>query len=84
MCGKEDRKPDDIEITPEMIAAGEGIILGELGGSEEIASKDFVRELAVKVYRAMSSVRVERVPSPPSGQKRTTKRPSARNMQTRE
>jgi hypothetical protein len=49
MCGE----PDEIEITPEMIAAGADVLLGEFGGA--VTSHWFPDDLAKQVYRAMAS-----------------------------
>jgi hypothetical protein len=51
-CGP-DPKTEEIEVTPEMIEAGEEIILIELGG-ELPHSYSSARELAEAVYRAMA------------------------------
>ena len=42
----------EIAITPEMIEAGEGIILGELGGLD-LPGFLSAREMATQVYQAM-------------------------------
>ena len=46
-----DRPADEIEVTPEMIAAGEQALLCELGGA--VSEVWHPRDLAISVYRAM-------------------------------
>jgi hypothetical protein len=46
--------PDEIEITPAMIEAGEDVLLGELGGA--VTSYWSAPELAKRVFEAMASV----------------------------
>jgi hypothetical protein len=45
----------EIELTPEMIDAGESEILGEVGGAEGLGGFFSARELAARVYRAMET-----------------------------
>lgn len=45
---------DEIEVTPEMIAAGEDVLLCELGGA--VSSHWFPSELAKQVYQAMAAL----------------------------
>jgi hypothetical protein len=45
---------DEIEITPEMIEAGEDVLLGELGGA--VTSYWSAPELAKRVFEAMASL----------------------------
>ena len=50
-------KPEvEIEITPEMIEAGEDVILCEVGGAN-LGGLFSAPELAARVFRAMDSVR---------------------------
>ena len=49
----DDARPDENEITPEMEESGENVLLGALGGA--VSSHWCPRDLAVSVYRAMSS-----------------------------
>ena len=51
-------EPEEIEVTPEMIAAGESVLLGELGGAVTTAFWN-PPDLAVKVYRAMIALDCE-------------------------
>jgi hypothetical protein len=44
--------PGEIEITKEMLAAGEDVLLCELGGA--VSSHWYPRELASAVYRSMA------------------------------
>lgn len=49
-------KPIDvIEVTPEMIQAGEAAILEEVGGADDLGGYFSAPNLAVKVYRAMAT-----------------------------
>ena len=43
----------DVEITPEMIEAGEHVILGEVGGAD-LGGYFSARDLAVEVFLAMT------------------------------
>ncbi len=43
---------DEIEITPEMIEAGENVLLEELGGG--VICHWCPRDLAAEIYRAMA------------------------------
>lgn len=49
--------PDEIEITPEMIDAGESVILCEVGGAEGLGGFFSACALASEVYRAMHTAR---------------------------
>ena len=49
----------ELEVTPEMLAAGEDVILCEVGGAE-LGGYFSARDLAIRVYRAMGSVREKR------------------------
>jgi hypothetical protein len=58
----EHRTPDagaenDIEVTQEMIVAGENAILCEIGRAEGLGGYFSARELAVAVYQAMDTAR---------------------------
>jgi hypothetical protein len=54
------KSADEIEITPEMIDAGEDQILGEVGGVEGLGGYFSARELACAVYRAMELIRLSK------------------------
>jgi len=45
----------EVEITPEMIEAGEGVILGAVGGAD-LGGYFSARDLAAEVYLAMARV----------------------------
>lgn len=47
----------EIDVTREMLAAGEEIVLETLGGSDELVCWDERRAFVEKVYRAMHSAR---------------------------
>ena len=49
----EDKPRDEIEITSTMIAAGEDVLLGELGGA--VSVHWFPDDLAKKVFSAMAA-----------------------------
>ena len=44
----------EVKITPEMIEAGENVILCEVGGSYDLGPNFSAPELAERVYRAMA------------------------------
>lgn len=50
---------DDVEITPEMIKAGEMVILENVGGAD-LGGAFSASDLAREVYRAMISAQPER------------------------
>ena len=59
-----DRPADEIEVTPEMIEAGEYAILSEIGGVQ-IGGLFSARDLAASVYRAMELTRLGAAQPPP-------------------
>lgn len=62
---------NEVEITPQMIEAGEDVLSGELGGA--VSSHWDPRDLAIQVYRAMIQARLAhegRLKRDPSGKRR--------------
>lgn len=57
-----ERPTPEIEITPEMLDAGENELLCELGGA--VSCHWLPRDLAEKVYRAMQRARLGIHPEP--------------------
>ncbi|MFO1081898.1 MAG: hypothetical protein U1E23_14865 [Reyranellaceae bacterium] len=49
-----DANADEIEVTPEMIEAGEDAVLLRIGGLSDLFA---VRDVAIAVYRAMSATK---------------------------
>ena len=71
----EKHEDEEIEITPEMIAAGEDVLLGELGGA--VSSYWFPDELAKRVYLAMARSRPKA--RDPSSRRRLKGQPQRRD-----
>jgi len=62
-CRKEDRPtlPNEIEVTPAMVEAGEEVILAQVGGAD-LGGAFSARDLAAEVYRAMYDLRAVQSP----------------------
>jgi hypothetical protein len=64
VAGAPDHKIEDIDFTPEMIEAGEVVILTKVGGAEDLGALFLASGLAREVFRAMWDCRASSRTSP--------------------
>ena len=53
------KQESEIVVTPEIIEAGEDVILGQVGGASDVSGFFSARDLATAAYRAMDACRFE-------------------------